>query len=163
MIQPAPPCEHLHDATCRVAGALVGDDCPVTAAACASCERQSAPRAVNSVTVSLALSHARRTRPARVAEILRDHGRWLVAPSLSARAASFAQATAHWIAAGRPVRDEAEVVRIYDEACGPCDRREATDDPDVSWCRQCGCRLGRGGQVLNKILLATEHCPLGRW
>jgi len=156
-------CEHLDGNTCRLATQLLGNNCPTTPAACATCQRASVPRALNSVTVSLAVAQARQSQPERVALLLKTHAALLVAPTLVTRVQSFAEATAQWIAAGRPVRDETQVLRIYDNVCGPCERREATDDPDVSWCQQCGCRLGRGGQVLNKILLATEHCPLGKW
>ena len=156
-------CEHLDGDACRIATQLLGGRCATTPAACATCQQASVPRALNSVTVSLAVSQARKTQPERVAALLKDHVALLTMPALTTRVQTFAEATSQWIAAGRPVRDEAEVLRIYDDVCGPCERREATADPDVAWCQQCGCRLGRGGQVLNKILLATEHCPLGKW
>ncbi len=161
--EPTNNCEHLAGETCRLATQVLGATFPTTPAACAACQRSTVPRALNSVTVSLAIAQARRTQPERIALLLKDHATLLVPPALATRVLTFAEATAQWIAAGRPVRDEAEVLRIYDDICGRCDRREATDDPGVSWCQQCGCRLGRGGQVLNKILLATEHCPLGKW
>jgi hypothetical protein len=160
---PANNCEQLAGVTCQLATQILGASCPTTPAACATCQRSSVSRALNSVTVSLAIAEARRTQPERVAPLLVAHAKLLMPPTIATRVQTFAEATAQWIAAGRPVRDEAEVLRIYDDICGPCDRREATAEPDVSWCQQCGCRLGRGGQVLNKILLATEHCPLGKW
>ena len=52
---------------------------------------------------------------------------------------------------------------IYDEVCVPCEHRENTTDPEISWCRKCGCRLSRTDRVFHKIMLATEHCPLGKW
>lgn len=163
MSESATTCEHFDGSACRIATQLLGERCGTTPAACATCQRASVPRALNSVTASLAVSQARKTHPERVAVLLKAHAALLMSPALTTRVRTFAEATAHWIAAGRPVRDEAEVLRIYDDICGPCERREATADPDVAWCQQCGCRLGRGGQVLNKILLATEHCPLGKW
>lgn len=69
--------------------------------------------------------------------------------------------TAHqrWIAAGRPLRSDAEVARIFEEHCSGCPMlADGT-------CSACGCHVSRDGRILNKIRWATESCPppLRRW
>lgn len=158
-------CPERRDNLCAVASDIVGHQCVVTDQACRACAASSAPRAVNEVTVSLAISTAHQVDPQLVAPLLARYTPLLQAapPSLAARAVALAQATTKWLVAGRPVRASAEVARLYDEACGPCPQREASAEEDVSWCRQCGCRLARSDRVFHKLMLATEHCPLGNW
>lgn len=77
---------------------------------------------------------------------------------LHRRVRRYASAMTRWVAAGRPVRTEAEVARIYDQECKPCPHF------DRGICRACGCRVRRKGRsVANKIRMGTEHCPLGSW
>jgi hypothetical protein len=158
-------CPQRSNDVCAVASDIVGHRSAVTDQACRACAADSTPRAVNAVTVSLAISTARTACPQHVESLLLRYLPVLQAspPSLAARTASLARATAKWLLAGRPLRDAADVARIYDEVCLPCEHREATTDADISWCRQCGCRLARTDRVFHKILLATEHCPLGKW
>jgi len=69
-------------------------------------------------------------------------------------------ALARWIKAGRPVRDEAEIERIFETCCKPCEAYDAEN----SLCRYCGCRLNLMKVApMNKIAMATEQCPLGKW
>lgn len=71
----------------------------------------------------------------------------------------YAAALARWLAAGRPTRTDAETDRLF-EICEQCPRY----DRDRSACSLCGCRVSRGGwAVVNKIRMATEDCPLGKW
>ena len=71
----------------------------------------------------------------------------------------YAAALARWLAAGRPTRTDAETDRLF-EICEGCPRY----DVDRSACSLCGCRVSRGGwAVVNKIRMATEDCPLGKW
>ncbi len=159
------PCPHRRDDTCAIAVEILGHTCSVTDNACRSCNAASTPRTVNDVTVSLAISTARKVDPHLVAPLLEQYTPLLQAspPSLAARAASLARATTKWLVAGRPLRNCAEVARLYDEVCVPCEHREAATDEDISWCRKCGCRLSRTDRVFHKLMLATEHCPLGKW
>jgi hypothetical protein len=77
-------------------------------------------------------------------------------PRLPRRILSYAEAVTAWIAAGRPVRTDEEVARLYAEACSPC----APSDR----CPYCGCRVAQDGYALtNKLKMATEHCPRGLW
>ncbi len=76
------------------------------------------------------------------------------------RAARWVSASARWVAAGRPKRSQAEIDRIYLEVCLPCPRFV----PDLGGCGVCGCRLSQRRKALvNKIAMATESCPEGRW
>jgi glycosyltransferase involved in cell wall biosynthesis len=71
----------------------------------------------------------------------------------------YAAALARWLGAGRPTRTDAETDRLF-EVCEQCPRY----DRDRSACSLCGCRVSRGGwAVVNKIRMATEDCPLGKW
>jgi len=69
-------------------------------------------------------------------------------------------ALARWFKAGRPVRDEAEIERIFETCCKPCEAYDA----EHSLCRHCGCRINLMKVAsMNKIAMATEQCPLGKW
>lgn len=78
------------------------------------------------------------------------------AASLAGQAWQAGVAYARWAAAGLPVLDAEQVARRR-AACDACDQR----DPEQDRCRACGCYLS--GVILNKIRMATEDCPLGRW
>ncbi|MEX2026237.1 MAG: hypothetical protein WEH44_03035, partial [Pirellulaceae bacterium] len=84
-------------------------------------------------------------------------------PSLLERGVTAGAAFTRWVASGRPLRSAEEIARLYDQVCGPCDHRQPTADPNVSWCRQCGCRLARNSGGMNKLAMATERCPLDKW
>jgi len=84
-------CEHLRDNTCHLADRLAGGhSTAATAESCAVCDQQSEPRALNSVTVSLAVSGLGRAgRKDEAAALLASHGHLLqrvaAAPSTSAQ------------------------------------------------------------------------------
>ncbi len=81
-------------------------------------------------------------------------------PSFTERAARYSRAVRRWIAAGRPVRPDAEVEQVFKTHCQPCGHYDA----EKKACVICGCRVRRGGVALvNKIRMATEHCPIGEW
>lgn len=81
-------------------------------------------------------------------------------PGLVRRAVSYTEALARWTAAGRPERSDKDVERIFHEHCKPC----KWYDPEKHICRGCGCRVADSGvAVLNKISMATEHCPRDLW
>jgi len=82
------------------------------------------------------------------------------APGLIRRAYSYAEALTRWTAAGQPERPDKEVERIFNEHCKTC----KWFDPARQICRGCGCRVAESGMaVLNKIKMATEHCPREIW
>jgi len=81
-------------------------------------------------------------------------------PNFFNRAYRYTRALSHWIKAGRPVRDEAEIEQIFETCCKPC---EAYDAKSAS-CSYCGCRINlMKTAALNKIAMATEQCPLDKW
>lgn len=69
----------------------------------------------------------------------------------------YTMALAKWTVAGWPTRDQAEVERIYRDCCNPC------DDNTNGRCKLCGCRVNLGIALRNKIRMATEDCPVGKW
>jgi hypothetical protein len=70
----------------------------------------------------------------------------------------YAQALARWTVAGFPVRDQTEVERIERELCRPCEKYVE------GRCKTCGCRVTSSSlAVANKIKMATESCPAGKW
>lgn len=72
----------------------------------------------------------------------------------------YAQAVKMWVAAGRPTRIDEEVEQIYSEHCSKCDKFDSATQS----CKSCGCSVKVGGFPLsNKLKMATEHCPIGRF
>ena len=70
----------------------------------------------------------------------------------------YGKAVAHWLAAGRPVRLPAQVQEILTTHCQTCLQF------DTGKCKLCGCRVNCGhSALLNKLRMATEACPLGKW
>jgi len=81
-------------------------------------------------------------------------------PTFFNQAYRYARALSRWIKAGRPVREEAEIKRIFEIFCEPCEAYEAEN----STCCYCGCRVNLAKLApLNKIAMATEECPLEKW
>lgn len=79
-------------------------------------------------------------------------------PNLFQKAVNYSKAVRRWIAAGRPVRTQEEIDKIYDEHCSGC----AMFIDGV--CNSCGCPASRDQPPLrNKLKMATEACPLGRF
>lgn len=65
-----------------------------------------------------------------------------------------------WVASGCPVRTEEEVQEIFETHCSKCDRFDKGNQA----CLACGCSISLGGNPLtNKLKMATEECPLGRF
>jgi hypothetical protein len=80
--------------------------------------------------------------------------------TVTQKAIRYTRALSHWIKLGRPVRDEQEIVRIFTEICTKCE----SFDKGTSSCCHCGCRVNKSQIApLNKIAMATEHCPLEKW
>lgn len=76
---------------------------------------------------------------------------WLI------RGWNFTMAMAKWTAAGMKMRSQAEIdarLKIC-QACPYLDRQ--------STCTVCGCACVETNQVLNKLAIATEKCPMGKW
>ena len=73
---------------------------------------------------------------------------------------NYRSAIRKWVAAGKPTRTAEEVQKIHDEHCVKCHKY----DPNKKACKSCGCLVNKGSFPLtNKLKMATESCPLGRW
>lgn len=74
---------------------------------------------------------------------------------------NYFEAIRKWVAAGRPVRTKEEIATLFAEHCNNgCDRY----DKEKHACKSCGCVVAAEGSPLdNKLAMATEHCPLGRF
>ena len=77
-------------------------------------------------------------------------------PPIWIRGMNFAGAMLRWSASGLPRRTQAEI----DERLAIC-----RDCPHLveNHCNLCGCPCVESNQLLNKLALATESCPLGKW
>ena len=76
------------------------------------------------------------------------------------RILTYAEAVAEWTAAGCPRRTAEETEAIFRIFCRPC----FLYDKPRRQCRECTCRVAPTGlAVFNKIKMATQHCPSGRW
>jgi hypothetical protein len=70
---------------------------------------------------------------------------------------NYFRAVSNWIGHGMPVRPDEEVARIY-AICREC---EHFIDQH---CALCGCRVDATASAWrNKIRMATEKCPIGKW
>lgn len=81
-------------------------------------------------------------------------------PSLTRQAENYAIALAKWTTAKFPVRTNEEIKFIFSQHCAKCD----WFDPKKKRCKNCGCRVTTSSiAIVNKIKMATEHCPRGLW
>ncbi len=96
-------------------------------------------------------------RTRRREAMFRDRGKQT--PGAGARVKSYTKAMLRWIKAGRPVRSDIEVARIFDTICRPCEHF----DEGRGSCTVCGCKVSRSGSALrNKLAMMTENCPKGK-
>jgi len=76
------------------------------------------------------------------------------------RILTYAGAVAEWTAAGCPTRSPEETEAIFRTFCRSC----LLYNKPLRQCRECGCRVAPTGMAaFNKIKMATQHCPKGRW
>jgi len=81
-------------------------------------------------------------------------------PSITQKVIRYTRALSRWIKAGRPVREESEIIVIFETHCQSC---KSFDERSTS-CNHCGCRVNISTIApLNKIAMATEQCPLEKW
>ncbi len=86
---------------------------------------------------------------------VRDHS-----ASLGEKFVNYYGAIRKWIAAGRPARTPEEINKLFEEHCKKCDKYDA----DKHACKNCGCAVSTDSTPLtNKLAMATERCPLGRF
>ena len=98
-----------------------------------------------------------------IAEMRKSHPKIKVPeyPAVWAQLMSWKEAIKKWREAGRPKRTDEEVAEIKEKFCNEsC----SWFDPEKNRCKGCGCKVTDGGvAVLNKIRMATEHCPRELW
>ncbi len=81
-------------------------------------------------------------------------------PGAAQLVANYWKAVQGWIAAGSPKRSKEEVKEIHTTFCAECDWY----DEESRRCKGCGCSVKpKGIAILNKIEMATEHCPQRFW
>ena len=69
---------------------------------------------------------------------------------------NFAAAMARWTLAGMPRRTQAEI----EERLAIC---QACPSLQNNHCIKCGCACVEQNRLVNKLALATEKCPEGKW
>lgn len=70
-------------------------------------------------------------------------------------------AVRRWVASGRPTRSDKEIEILFQEHCGNGCKRY---DKEKHACKNCGCAVSDSATPLkNKLAMASEHCPLGRF
>lgn len=69
---------------------------------------------------------------------------------------NFAAAMARWTLAGWPRRTQEEI----DTRLAIC---QACPHLENDHCNQCGCACVETNRLMNKLALASEKCPLGKW
>lgn len=62
-----------------------------------------------------------------------------------------------WIKAGKPLRGDEEIKRIFTEHCLPCEHFNKKSEK-LGVCGLCGCRLKPKGVNLNKLAWSTTKC-----
>lgn len=81
-------------------------------------------------------------------------------PPMSMQMWTYKEALIRWAKAGRPKRTQEEVERIHSTLCKPCEWYDAEQER----CRGCGCKVTTGGlAIFNKLKMATEKCPKGKF
>jgi len=64
-----------------------------------------------------------------------------------------------WTLAGFPIRSLEEIEEVYNNKCIVCDHVSKQGS-----CKICGCKISKLRiALLNKIRMATEHCPIEEW
>ena len=71
----------------------------------------------------------------------------------------FGKAYAVWLKEGKPILSDHLVMHIFQTHCAPCEHY----DPDLKECSICECSVSENPHERNKIVYATEDCPIGRW
>lgn len=87
-------------------------------------------------------------------------------PGIVQKAKNFTKAIVSHVLAGMPKASD-EVIEQRFSICKACQWFKADiDDPEQGICKQvhCGCSIKSVGRTgLNKLALANEACPIGKW
>lgn len=80
-------------------------------------------------------------------------------PTIVQRAVSWAKAEASAIVSS--IADEEYALRIA--ACKSCDSLEPRPDPQVGFCKSCGCGNNPRAELTVKGKMPAAKCPLSKW
>jgi|GEM_PF-4764681 len=69
---------------------------------------------------------------------------------------NFATAMTKWALAAFPCRSQEEITARF-AICQSCEHFQNQQ------CMQCGCLCNEKNHLMNKLTLATETCPVGKW
>lgn len=84
-------------------------------------------------------------------------------PSLLNKAANYGKAMTKWAKSRFAMRSRREREAIL-EICQACEHYQPAGMNYRAHCKKCGCCLSsRANAFANKIAVATEHCPIGKW
>jgi len=80
--------------------------------------------------------------------------------TLGDKISNYSRAIRGWFLSGQPNRTPEEIKELFEMHCNVCDRY----DREAHACKNCGCSVSESAEPLdNKLAMATEHCPLGRF
>jgi len=80
-------------------------------------------------------------------------------PSLLNQAANYAKAVTQHVLTGSQTRTDEEVSELM-QLCESCEHY----DQQIGRCGVCGCRCNKSKSAwLNKLRMASQHCPKGKW
>jgi hypothetical protein len=77
-------------------------------------------------------------------------------PNIMIRGINFAAAMTKWLTHGLPIRTQEQI----DERLAIC---RACPNLVNDHCQLCGCACVEKQQLLNKLTIATEKCPINKW
>lgn len=84
-------------------------------------------------------------------------------PNYVAKAAHLTKAVVKHVAGGSKYA-EPELVEQRFNTCKACAfYRATTNEAGTCTHKTCGCRVNVGRKMPNKLLLMSEHCPIGKW
>lgn len=144
--------------------------------ACNACCRTVSPQSgeINPVIASIGITRTKEHAPERYDDVHRFLTPY-ISPSMSQGmprkvelAKRYAAAVKRWHNAGRPIRSDEEVQRIF-AICMGCKYYKPTRNGSGR-CLACGCKLRKNPRFIglldaleNKIRMATEHCWANKW
>lgn len=80
-------------------------------------------------------------------------------PSVIEKAANYAKAVTQHVLTGSQTRTDEEVSELM-QLCESCEHY----DQQIGRCGVCGCRCNKSKSAwLNKLRMASQHCPKGKW
>jgi hypothetical protein len=81
-------------------------------------------------------------------------------PALTTQIINYKNALVRWQKEGRPTRSDEQVKKLFEKHCQTCNWYDSTKGR----CKGCGCVVSLGGlAVTNKLRMATERCPQGKF